>query len=81
MTIEWQPTRGKAKGSFASNDGRLLYVREDLQPDGDPTGGWRWLIDGVLMGVERDESAARAAAEAAIGAMGRTHAGRLAASA
>jgi hypothetical protein len=76
---DWQITHGKAHGAFLRAGSHEVYVREAVAEE--PASGWRWLVDGILMGVEPGESEAKAAAEACVRAMGRTHTARLAASA
>jgi len=76
---DWQITHGKAAGAFLRAVPHELYVREAVANE--PTSGWRWLVDGILMGVVADEPEAKAAAEACVRAMSRTHTARVAASA
>lgn len=76
----WEPTHGVRRGAYLQAGASQLYVREDRTKEGLPTGLWAWYVDGILMGVEKAEPAARAASEAAVRAMSRTHTGRMAAS-
>jgi hypothetical protein len=73
MTL-WDRTHGKETGAYLRAGASELYVRRD----GDM---WVWYVDGILMGAERGEEVARAASEAAVRAMARTHTARVAAAA
>ncbi len=75
----WEITHGQVVGAYQRIDGHELYAREGGR--GHPDGQWLWFVDGQCCGAERNELAARAAAEAFVGPMGRTHTGRMAASA
>ena len=77
----WEQTWGKVRGSYLRVGPNELYVRQGVAGEKEPGSRWSWYLDGVLMDCERDELRARAAAEHAIRAMGRTHTGRMAAAA
>lgn len=68
----WDRTHGKEAGAYLRAGASELYVRRDADM-------WVWYVDGILMGAERGEEVARAASEAAVRAMSRTHTGRMAA--
>lgn len=77
----WDRTHGKGRGAYLRAGVNELYVRQVIGPDGVPAGLWAWYLDGILMGAENGEAVAKAASEAAVRAMSRTHTGRMAASA
>lgn len=77
MADEWSPTHGIVAGAYLRAGVSELYVRR-ARKGGD---GWIWYVDGILMGGATGELVAKAASEAAIRAMSRTHTGRLAAAA
>ncbi len=70
---KWQITHGAVIGAYLKVDGVELYVRKDGAKS------WLWFVDGVRMGAAHREIVARAAAEAAVRAMSRTHMGAMAA--
>lgn len=81
--MNWQATHSlKCRGYYMRMNGHELYCRRLLNPTADeqPIGGWHWFIDGILMGCESGPREARAALEAAVRAMSRTHTARLATS-
>jgi hypothetical protein len=80
FAMTWQMTHGVARGSYTVAGHNQLYVRESAGRGG-VSGAWLWYVDGYLMGAVASESVARAASEAAVRAMSRTHTARLAASA
>lgn len=70
----WDMTHGAHRGAYLRVGPNELYVRE-----WDP--GWLWYVDGIRGGATVSEITAKAAAEAAVRVMFRTHTGRMAASA
>jgi hypothetical protein len=74
----WDRTHGVARGAYMAAGPNQLYVREAAGRGG-VTGGWLWYVDGILMGTGDSETVARAASEAAVRAMSRTHTGAMAA--
>lgn len=73
----WECTHGLVAGAYLRAGVSELYVRR-ARKGGD---GWIWYVDGILMGAASGEAVAKAASEAAVWAMSRTHTGRMAAAA
>lgn len=75
----WQITHGIVRGAYLrTSGGNELYVRHAGER-GSAGGAWLWYLDGTLMGAERNELTARAAAETAGRVMVGTHTARMAA--
>jgi hypothetical protein len=72
--MAWDRTHGKRAGAYLRAGPIELYVRRE-------EAGWTWFVDGIRMGVADGEAVAKAAGEAAVRAMSRTHTSRMAASA
>ena len=72
--MPWDRTHGNRAGAYLRAGSIELYVRRE-------DGGWAWFVDGVRMGAADGEAVAKAASEAALRAMSRTHTGRMAAAA
>jgi hypothetical protein len=70
--MAWDVTYGKRSGAYLRAGQSELYVRRE-------GGGWTWFVDGIRMGAADGEAVAKAASEAALRAMSRTHTGRMAA--
>lgn len=73
----WSHTHGIVSGAYMRAGVSELYVRRARKG----ASGWIWYVDGILMGAAPAEDVARAASEAAVRAMSRTHTGRVAAAA
>lgn len=81
----WDATHSlNFRGAYKRVGKNELYVRTAFKhtdiADADRA-GHLWFVDGIKMGCESDEPHARAAAEASLRAMSRTHTRRVAASA
>lgn len=79
--MAWDRTHGpNVDGAYLRHGVNELYVRPRKLTAGKPA-GWIWYLDGVLMGAGDSEAVAKAAGEAAVRSMSRTHTGRMAAAA
>lgn len=70
----WQATTSTRRGTYLRVGPNELYVRQDEDPR-----LWKWFVDGHAGGYKAGEAPARAAAEAAVRGMSRTHTGAMAA--
>ncbi len=76
--MPWDRTHGIRPGAFMIAGAHQLYVRAGGSRHLIP-GTWYWYVDGILMGTGDTETVAKAAGEAAVRAMSRTHTARMAA--